>query len=66
MNPLDVYGWFYGLPIPAEFDNLKIAYLNPKKGSKVAYELKNYKMYVNEFDEKDFGKESYFESHLPQ
>eukprot|EP00356_Strombidium_inclinatum_P008699 CAMPEP_0170507316 /NCGR_PEP_ID=MMETSP0208-20121228/58473_1 /TAXON_ID=197538 /ORGANISM="Strombidium inclinatum, Strain S3" /LENGTH=60 /DNA_ID=CAMNT_0010789431 /DNA_START=96 /DNA_END=278 /DNA_ORIENTATION=- len=59
MEPLGVYGWIYGYPVPSEFDDFQMEYLNPRHDTKMKYEDKNYKMFVNEFEEADAGKQSY-------
>jgi len=44
MAPLGVYGWAYGDIIPYELENLNRHYLDPKLGSEIVYERKNYKV----------------------
>ena len=47
MDPLGPYGYVYGEIVPAELEKFEIHYQDPKAGSKMSFERKNYFMFVN-------------------
>jgi len=52
LSPIGIYGWVYGEPIPIELTNFEANYLDPKPDTKIVYERKNFKMFLNEIDPK--------------
>mmetsp|Transcript_202 Transcript_202/g.173 ORF Transcript_202/g.173 Transcript_202/m.173 type:complete len:160 (+) Transcript_202:196-675(+) len=51
MDPNGPYGYIYGSTIPFEQEQFEIAYQDPRPGSKMSFERKNYFMFVNEWPE---------------